>query len=266
MNILEKIVETKKGILRAAKANLPEASLRRRVSETKERRRRSFIDPLQRPGPFGVNIIAEIKRASPSKGLICPKLDPVKQAMAYEAGGAACLSVLTDEPFFNGSNADLMLARQNTTLPVLRKDFIISSYQIYETIMMKADAVLLIVRILSPAQLRDYILLCRELTLDSLVEVHSEEEVDVATEAGAKLIGINNRDLKSFKTDAHTAIRIAKRLSVGQIAVAASGIQTRADIEGTLEAGLFNFLIGESLVRANDPEVFLKSLIGNDLT
>ena len=130
---------------------------------------------------------------------------------------------------------------------------------------MGADAVLLIVRILSPSQLKDYIMLCGELGLDPLVEVHSENEVDIATEAGAVLIGINNRDLRSFNTDTNTAIRISKNLTNEQVAVAASGIQARTDIELSLERGLFNFLIGESLVRAKDPETFLQSLLGKKI-
>jgi indole-3-glycerol phosphate synthase len=263
MDILEKIVRRKKEIVSASKANLSEAAIKNQAMEMRESKRRSFLKRLQTPGQDGVNIIAEIKRASPSKGVIHPNLQPAKYAKAYETGGAAALSVLTDEEFFQGSTYDLVLARQHTTLPVLRKEFIISSYQLYETAVMEADAVLLIVRVLSPSQLKDYIMLCRELHLDPLVEVHSEKEVDIATQAGAVLIGINNRDLRSFNTDTNTAIRIAKKLSSEQIAVAASGIQTREDIERSLENGLFNFLIGESLVRAKNPEAFLQSLLEN---
>lgn len=265
MDILEKIVQRKKEIVTAAKARLPEPEISRQATDMKDRNRRPFIEKLQSPGPSGANVIAEIKRASPSKGIINQNLSPEVYAKAYEAGGAVALSVLTDEDFFQGSALDLTEARKHTGLPVLRKEFIISSYQLYETIVMGADAVLLIVRILSPSQLKDYIMLCGELGLDPLVEVHSENEVDIATEAGAVLIGINNRDLRSFNTDTNTAIRISKNLTNEQVAVAASGIQARTDIELSLERGLFNFLIGESLVRAKDPETFLQSLLGKKI-
>jgi len=261
-DILSKIVAHKKEEITAARKRMPEQQLRDQALIP--RKRRPFIKRLAHPGPCGVNIIAEIKRASPSKGVICRDLDPVKYASEYEKGGAATLSVLTDQTFFQGDSRDLISARTVTTLPVLRKDFLISAYQLYESAVMETDAVLLIVRILEQEQLKDYLDICHELQLDALVEVHSEKDLETASGAGARLIGINNRNLKSFETDIETAIRMQSLLESSQIAVAASGIQSRADIDTNLKAGIWNFLIGESLVRAHNTQAFLRSLHGAD--
>ncbi len=261
-DFLQIIVEDKKQEIAAAKHRLPEDLLREKAMIPKKRR--PFLQKLAQPGPSGINIIAEIKRASPSKGVICPDLNPVTYAVEYERGGAAALSVLTDGPHFKGDIHDLERARQSTTLPVLRKDFLISSYQIFESAVMGADALLLIARILEPQQLKDYLDLCKELEMDALVEIHSEKDIEKATRAGAKLIGINNRNLRSFETDIHTSIRMNSLLESDQVAVAASGIRSRKDIEKMNSSGIWNFLIGESLVRADNPGAFLKSLLGED--
>jgi len=197
-DFLQIIVEDKKQEIAAAKQRLPERLLREKSKIP--RKRRSFLQKLVKPGRFGVNIIAEIKRASPSKGVICPDLNPVTYAVEYERGGAAALSVLTDRPHFKGSIQDLKSARQSTTLPVLRKDFLISSYH---------------VRILDPKQLKDYLDLSNDLQMDALVEIHSEKDIEKATRAGARLIGINNRNLRSFETDIHTSIRMKSLLEPG---------------------------------------------------
>jgi indole-3-glycerol phosphate synthase len=259
-DILSKIVEDKHREIALAKRNLPERMLRKKCLEP--RKKRPFLKNLENPGPSGVNIIAEIKRASPSKGVICPDLDPAAFAGDYEMGGAAAISVLTDQLYFKGSPEDLKIARETTTLPVLRKDFLISAYQIFESAVMEADAVLLIVRILEQEQLKDYLSLCDELQMDALVEIHSEDDLEKATWAGARLIGINNRNLGSFETDIDTAIRMKSLLGPDQVAVAASGIQTREDIENTKVSGIWNFLIGESLVKSKNPKDFLRFLIG----
>jgi len=258
-DFLSRIMEDKKLAVAAAKLKLPENRLRDDAFQP--RQRRPFRECFTQPGPAGINIIAEIKRASPSKGIIRPDLDPVQYARAYERGGVAALSILTEQIYFHGSSTDLTSAREATSLPVLRKDFIISAYQLYESALLSADAVLLIVRILSRQQLQEYLDLCRRLQLDALVEVHSEKDLETAAWAEAELIGINNRNLSSFQTDIQTAVRIKSRMNPGQVAVAASGIATRQDIEKNLKVGIWNFLIGESLVRANDPENFLKSLM-----
>jgi indole-3-glycerol phosphate synthase len=259
-DILSKIIEDKKQEIATAKKHIPESFLRENAFAF--RKRRPFLKKLEHPGPFGINIIAEIKRASPSKGDIRADLNPSVYADVYEKGGAAALSVLTDRPYFKGSPEDLKIARETTTIPVLRKDFLISAYQIFESAVMEADAVLFIVRILDPNQLKDYLSLCNELKMDALVEVHSEVDIEKADLAGARLIGINNRNLKSFETDIDIAIRMKSLLNDDQIAIAASGIQTRKDIENIKEAGIWNFLIGESLVRAKHPIKFLESLHG----
>ena len=258
-DILNQIVTHKKKEIRAARQQRSKADLRAEIFPNKAKR--SFSDRLATRHPQGINIIAEIKRASPSKGLIRPDLDPAAYAREYESGGAAALSVLTDQHFFKGSLKDLQTARHAVTLPVLRKDFIVSAYQIFETAVAGADAVLLIAAILSPQQLKDYLALCSELNLDALVEIHSEAEHRKVTRAGAKLIGINNRNLKTFHTDIGTSISLAARLSGHQVGVAESGIRTAADIDAVRRAGISNFLIGESLVRADSPRMFLQTLI-----
>jgi len=263
-DFLSKIIDDKKQEIAAAKQRLPESVLRSKVLNPQKRR--DFLRNLEHPGPFGVNIIAEIKRASPSSGDICPNLDPAVYASDYETGGAAAISVLTDRTHFKGSPEDLKIARNTTTLPVLRKDFLISAYQIFESAAMEADAVLLIVRVLDQQQLKDYLSLCDELRMAALVEVHSESDVEKAGLAGARLIGINNRNLQSFETDIETAMRMKSMLGADQIAVAASGIRTRNDIEKIKRSGIWNFLIGESLVRAQNPRDFLESLHGKNFS
>jgi len=259
MDILDKIVARKKEEIAAAKKMVSEAELRKSAADRSSRR--LFMKALEQPGPSGVNIIAEIKRASPSKGIICPDLVPDKFAMDYEQGGASALSVLTDRFFFKGSPDDLKAARDRVRLPVLRKDFLISSYQIYESAVLGADAVLLITRILSTEQLKDYLALAETLQLDALVEVHTEADIDAASRAGAKLIGINNRNLRSFETDIQTAVQMVEKLEPHQIPVAESGIHSRADIDCLRAAGIWNFLIGESIVRSKDPKAFIKRLL-----
>jgi indole-3-glycerol phosphate synthase len=259
-DILSKIVEDKKQEISAAKQHIPESLLTEKAFGP--RKRRPFLKKLEQPGPFGINIIAEIKRASPSKGDIRADLNPAVYADEYEKGRAAALSVLTDRRYFKGSPEDLKIARETTTLPVLRKDFLISTYQIIESAVMEADAVLLIARILDQPQLNDYLNMCKELKMDALVEVHSEADIEKAGLANARLIGINNRNLRSFETDIETAIRMKSLLNKDQIAIAASGIRTRKDIEKIKDSGIWNFLIGESLVRAKHPREVLEFLHG----
>jgi len=259
-DFLSKILELKKGELRAAAAVTPERVLRREAEKLKGKR--AFIERLARPGPLGMNVIGEIKRASPSKGMIRDNVDPAEYARKYELGGAAAVSVLTEQSFFSGSPDDLKRVKSAVSLPALRKDFIICPYQIYESAVMGADAVLLIVRALSPETLRDLLSLCSGVGVDALVEAHNESEFETALEVGARLIGINNRDLGTFDTDISTSIRLAGRAGPGHVLVAESGIRTRLDVERLLDAGIWNFLIGESLMRADDPVRFLRALHG----
>lgn len=260
MTILDRIVADKKTEVAACSRKVSEQVLQAMIHDTPWRSR-GFEARLSHPGPLGVNIIAEVKRASPSRGDICAGLDAAQCARDYEQGGAAAVSVLTDGPYFKGSLQDLRQVRRNVLLPVLRKEFIISTYQIYEARAAGADAVLLIVRILSAAQLKEFMDLTHRLGMGALVEINSREEYAVAHDAGSRLIGINNRNLATFDTDVNTAMGLAQVLQPGETAVAASGIGGRADIENNLKQGIFNFLIGESLVRASDRIAFLKTLI-----
>jgi indole-3-glycerol phosphate synthase len=260
MDILERIVQAKQAEVDAAARRVPESRLRAQAAGRRDIR--PFFDALAESPAAIPNIIAEIKRASPSKGVICAGLDAAAQARAYAAGGAAALSVLTDGPYFKGSLDDLRTARAAVDLPVLRKDFTISAYQIWEAAAAGADAVLLIVRILAPPQLRDYLALTRELGLSALVETHTAAEIQTALACGARLVGINNRDLKTFATSLETTVRMTSHLGPGQRAVAESGIRSRADIQRLQAAGVHNFLIGESLVRAPDPAALLRTLRG----
>jgi len=259
-DFLSKILDHKKDEVRAAAQLIPEKVLRQEAEKSKGRR--PFIERLVRPGPLGMNVIAEIKRASPSKGKIRENADPAEYARKYELGGAAAISVLTDKNSFGGSPEDLKKVKSAVALPVLRKDFLISSYQVYESAVIGADAVLLIVRALLPQLLRDLISLCESIGLDALVEVHDESEYEIAEKAGARLIGINNRNLKTFETDISTSIHLAGRKASGHVLVAESGIHNRSDVERLIDAGISNFLIGESLMRSEDPVGFLKILHG----
>jgi indole-3-glycerol phosphate synthase len=261
MTILNKIIEDKQEEVAHARERVPLERLQAHIATTPWVPR-GFYRRLTAPGPAGVNIIAEVKRASPSKGLICEDLKAGECALEYERGGAAAVSVLTDGPYFKGSLADLRQVRRTTALPVLRKEFIISAYQVFESRAAGADAILLIARVLDPNHLADLLALTRELEMDALVEIHSEEDYAAAHNAKARLIGINNRNLATFDTDIRTAMHLAGLLQAGEIPVAASGISGRADIESNLQSGIFNFLIGESLVRAQDRTAMLKSLMG----
>lgn len=260
IDFLTRILDQKKMEVEAARKESAEDDLR----EEALRRDgiRSLWKALRVPGPRGANIIAEIKRASPSKGSIRAGLDAVQTARSYERGGAAAVSVLTDRMFFQARSDDLEKVRSSVNLPVLRKDFIITAYQVYEAAVMKADAVLLIARALTRLELRDLLGVCGEIGLDALVEVHSEAEFEDATWAGACLIGLNNRDLTTFETDIQTSVSIARRLASHQVGVSESGIRNRADILRLLDAGIWNFLVGESLVRSENPEKFLGELLG----
>jgi indole-3-glycerol phosphate synthase len=210
----------------------------------------------------GPRVIAELKRRSPSKGEIRPDFDPVAIALAYQSGGAAALSVLTDERYFGGSLAVLEAVRAATALPLLRKDFVIDAYQIDEARVAGADAVLLIVAALAPGALAPLYEYARSLGLDVLVEVHDEAELDIAKGIGADLIGINNRDLETFVTDLAVTERLAKRVPQGALVVAESGIFGPEDVARLARAGASAFLVGESLMREADPGLALRRLLG----
>jgi indole-3-glycerol phosphate synthase len=209
----------------------------------------------------GLSVIAEIKRRSPSKGALNTDLDPTAVARAYEAGGAACLSVLTDEEFFGGSVADLDLARAFTGLPVLRKDFTVSPHDVADARLMGADAVLLIAAALDPLELVEYHDLATRLGLDVLVEIHDEPELEVALQCGATLVGVNQRDLVTFEVDHDRATRMAQAIPEGVTKVAESGVRDRDDAQRLADAGYDAILVGESLVTSSDPVRALRDLL-----
>lgn len=256
---LEKIVEYKQTEVEEARARISEQHLLEAARAVKGRL--SLVHALRPPEPQGVNIIAEIKRASPSKGLFQPDLNAGHLAAVYEAAGAAAISVLTDQHFFKGSAEDLMAAKKATSLPILRKDFLISSYQVMEAAAWGADAVLLIARILSAEQICDYLSLCAEFGMEALVEIHSEADLKKVLPTKARLIGINNRDLMTFETDIQRAMDLARGLALDQIPVAASGIAGPEDVRRNVAAGVRNFLVGESLVRSDNVRQHMEALL-----
>ena len=272
MSILDTIVEQKKlGVARLPERVLAAGDLRDALLEHGERR--DFIGALRnasRPTPRAPHLalIAEVKKASPSAGVICKDFDPVKIAKEYEAAGASCLSVLTDEKFFQGSLDYLRQIRAAVKIPLLRKDFIIDERQILEAIEWGADAILLIVAILTDAQLAKFHSLAIEAGLAILVEVHDEEELERALKISPALIGVNNRDLKTFKVDLATTENLAAKLfsSPGtrhsSLLVAESGIHTRADVERLKKCGANAILVGESLMRGGDIKTKIRELIG----
>lgn len=253
MSFLDQILAAKQAEIAAARRVRPQAELERLAARRDDFR--GFAASLARPG---VRIIAEIKRASPSLGDIRPDLDPAALAAAYQDGGAAALSVLTEPAFFKGSAQDLQRARRVTDLPVLRKDFILDPYQVYETAAMGADAMLLIVRILDDEALASLYSLAHGIGLECLVEIHDEADAPRILAIAPPVVGINNRDLAHFRTDTSQAARLAARLPQGSAPVAASGIHSADDIQRALDAGLRRFLIGEALVKAPNPAELLR--------
>ena len=223
--------------------------------------RRDFADALRYPRRGNLALIAEVKKASPSAGVIKPDFDPVRIAQAYEAAGASCLSVLTDEQFFQGSLKFLQQIRDAVRLPILRKDFIIHERQILESIEAGADAILLIVAILNDEQLRQFHATARSAGLAVLVEVHDEIEMSRALAAEVELIGVNNRDLRTFNVDLATTEKLAAQAN-GRILVAESGINTRADVQRLERCGARAILVGESLMRAADLNAKVSELLG----
>ena len=255
--ILDEIVQAKKVEVKRNKEI-------RKIADLKAKARNAApLKPFDLRQKDAVSIISEIKRASPVKGVFKADLDPADQARKYKEGGARAISVLTDEQFFKGSVDDLRAARNAAGLPILRKDFVIDEYQLWEARVMLADAALLIVRILDKAQLRDYIALAREeLKLATLVEVHSEKELDVALDAKAPVIGINNRDLDTFKVTLETTAKLRPIIPADRVVVSESGISKRDDIVLLKNMKVDAALIGEELVKASDPTAKIKELLG----
>lgn len=257
MNVLERIVEVKRRELERLAPRPVDVDHLRTALGQRGGGRRDFLEALREPRAGTVALIAEVKKASPSAGVIRPDFDPVTIAQEYEQAGATCLSVLTDQEFFHGSLEYLRTIRQKVGLPLLRKDFLLDPRQLLESVEWGADAVLLIVAILSDAELRQLHDLATGAGLTALVEVHDEAELKRALGVGAKLIGVNNRDLRTFQIDLGTTERVAaglreQGLQEQVLLVAESGILTRTDVERLERCGAKAILVGESLMRHSD--------------
>jgi indole-3-glycerol phosphate synthase len=256
-DILRRILDTKRAEVRAASARVPIAEMERWARAAPPVR--DFVGALRAKIDAGVPaVIAECKRASPSKGLIRPDYDPAAIARSYERGGAACLSVLTDREYFQGSFEHLRAARAACALPVLRKDFTIDPYQVAEARAMGADGVLLIAAALDSGAMRELEGAAQELGMAVLVEVHDARELDLALLLRTPLIGINNRDLRTFETRLETTVHLLPRIPKERIVVAESGIGSADDVSYLRKAGVRAFLVGESFMRASDPGQALK--------
>jgi indole-3-glycerol phosphate synthase len=256
--ILDRIVEARRESIAHRKRVLPDVALKLAVGKADPPR--DFAGALSRPG---YNVIAELKKASPSRGLIREDYAPADLAPKLEGAGAAALSVLTEEEFFLGSLADLKAARKATHIPVLRKDFIIDPWQVWEARAAGADAFLLIAAILSDETLGELLKLGRTLGMEPLVEVHTREEVGRVIAAGARIIGVNNRDLRNFNVRVETSLELVDAIPEECIAVSESGLRTHDDLTRLRSAGFDAFLIGEHLMKEPDPAVPLRALLGS---
>ena len=247
MNILDEIVSKKKTRVNEAKSKVPIEDIQNqlvKISSLKSNFKKRLENQKQ-------SIIAEIKKASPSAGIIAEDFNPILKAKEYEKMGARALSILTEEDFFQGSNKVLQEVKKITNLPILRKDFIIDDYQIYESKLIGADCILLITSILSDSQIEEYVSKAEAINLDVLIEVHDEEELARISKFHNVLIGVNNRNLKTFDVDLMNAVRLRKNYDGNQIFIAESGIKSRKDIEYLASNNINVFLIGESLMRGN---------------
>jgi indole-3-glycerol phosphate synthase len=257
--ILDKIVAVKVKEIANAKANIPLSVLKEKIKSTPDPI--DFRNALL-SNPF--SIIAEIKKSSPSKGLLAPNFDPVEQGLIYANHGASAISILTDTHFDGtmGHLIDVKRATVKKNIPILRKDFLIDPYQIYESKIIQADAVLLIVAILGALRLEEMLLIAKSLNLQCLVEVHSQSELDIALNTEADIIGINNRNLHTFEINLDVTEKLAPMVGLQRIIVSESGIKSRADILRLQKAGAKAALIGETLMTANNPKSTIAELLG----
>jgi indole-3-glycerol phosphate synthase len=261
MSILAEIVGHKRTELAAAKTATPRAALEARCAGLPVPR---DVERALAPAPGRARLIAEVKKASPSRGTLAADLDPVALASAYARGGADAVSVLTDAKYFRGSLDDLRAVRAAVDVPLLRKDFTLDEYQLWEARAAGADAVLLIVAILEPALLRDLAAAAKGLGLAALVEVHTAAELETALGIGARIVGINNRDLATFETRIETTLGLLPRIPPGCIVVSESGFFTGADVRRVIEAGAHAVLVGEGLVKAADVGAKIRELTLRD--
>ena len=261
MTILDKIITNTKNEVQQRKARLPYLELRH-LAESSPNTRPSFFEALK---TNTINIIAEVKKASPSRGLICEDFDPVKIATEYERGGAAAISVLTDERFFQGHLNFLDSIAEHVQIPLLRKDFIIDVYQIYEAKLHDASAILLLANSLEQTQLQEFLDLAHALGLDALVEVHSFAELEHVLPVSPRIVGVNNRDLTTFHVDVSTSLDVIKHIPKEVVKVSESGIFSTSDIQPLLSAGYNAFLIGESLMKQQHRVQALEQLRGKNV-
>ncbi len=257
LSVLDQIVVRKRAELVVDRSMVKQADLESRAVPV----RRGFRAAVRARRPA---VIAEIKKASPSAGVIAERFEPAEIARAYEGAGAAALSVLTDRQFFQGSMDDLVAVRSATSLPVLRKDFTLDRYHILQASASAADCVLLIVAVLEDGELRELLAAARGLRLDALVEVHDASELERALVAGADFIGVNNRNLKTMQVSLQTSLDLAGRFPENVLRISESGIRTADDLKRLLEADYQGFLVGESLMRQSDQGRALASLLGTD--
>jgi len=262
VTILERILQVKRHEVAAARSRTPLEAMEKQARVAAPAR--DFVGALRAKISAGAPaVIAEAKRASPSKGLLRADFDPASIARSYERAGAACLSVLTDREFFQGAPEHLAAARAACALPVLRKDFVVEPYQVYESRAMGADCILLIAACLARQDMQGLEGLAREVGLAVLVEVHNREELDSALALKTPLIGVNNRDLRTFETRLETTVELLPRVGPGRILVSESGITSSEDVGRLQQAGVSAFLVGESFMRAPDPGLALKNIFGS---
>jgi len=261
-NILKKICEDKSKEIEIIKNKCSLKTLKKLVSDKIEKR--DFKNTAIESAINNNNlIIGEIKKSSPSAGQIIKDYNPVELAKIYERAGIGAISILTETNYFNGEIDHLSLIKQNTRIPILRKDFIIDEYQIYESKVYQADIILLIVSVLNDDQLRYFLEIAEDLQLDVIIETHNEEEIERATKLDYPIIGINNRNLKNLKTDVNNSANLFTSISKDFTVIAESGIKSSSDITMYNELGIFNFLIGESILKSDDYSVFIKTLLNN---
>ena len=261
-NILKKICEDKYKQIELLKDKCSLSTLKKLISDKIEKRnfKNAVIESAVKKNNF---IIGEVKKASPSAGQIIKDYDPLDIAKTYENAGIGTISILTESNYFGGEIDHLSLLKKNTKIPILRKDFIIDEYQIYESKVYQADIILLIVSILSDNELRRYLDIAKELKLDVIIETHDEEEIKRAMKLNYPIIGINNRNLKNLKTDVKNSTNLFTSITNDFTVIAESGIKSLSDIQMYNELGIFNFLIGESILKSNDYTTFIKKLLNN---
>jgi indole-3-glycerol phosphate synthase len=262
MTFLEEIIQSTREVILTAKRDRPAGELKRRIRDLEPPR--GFWGAVRRPASGPIRLLAEIKRASPSKGILRDPFDPREIALIYEESGASALSVLTEERFFKGALQNMGVVRGAVKLPVLRKDFLLDEYQVYEARAFGADAVLLIAGLLDAHQMRDYSDIARGLGMAVLTEVHTREELHTVVAAGPDIIGINNRDLRTFKTDPDVSLRLGEEIPEGRTKISESGISDPKQIDRMERAGFDAVLIGEAFMKSADIRSKIRDLFGSE--